>query len=47
MEYKVVTYTNSVELEEGLNYMTSEGYTYVDFSRSSNGYCTVIYSKNA
>lgn len=47
MEYKVIVYTNHIEMEEGLNKMTEAGYTYVDFERSANGYCTVIYSKTS
>lgn len=44
--YKVVVYDNSTDLEEGLNQMTSDGYTFVAFTRGVSGKITVIYSKN-
>lgn len=44
-KYKVVIYTDSVKLEEGLNYMDSEGYNFVTLTRGVSGYITVIYEK--
>lgn len=44
-KYKVVVYTDSVELEKGLNSMTSAGYKFVTLTRGVSGFITVVYEK--
>lgn len=44
-KYKVVVYTDSTELEKGLNFMTNEGYKFVTLTRGVSGYITVVYEK--
>lgn len=44
-KYKVVVYTDATKLEEGLNFMSTEGYTLVTLTRGVRGYITVVYEK--
>lgn len=44
-KYKVVVYTDAIELEQGLNLMNGNGYKFVAATRGVSGYITVIYEK--
>lgn len=44
-KYKVVVYTDAIELEQGLNLMSENGYKFVTATRGVSGYITVIYEK--
>lgn len=44
-KYKVVVYSDGIELEKGLNLMTNEGYKFVALTRGVSGFITVVYEK--
>lgn len=44
-KYKVIVYTDAIELEDGLNRMSESGYKFVALTRGVSGYITVIYEK--
>lgn len=43
--YKVVEYADIVNFEKGLNFMDTEGYDFVTFTRGINGHITAIYKQ--